>query len=111
MTNPKILLAALLWLRNHYDCDGLHRDLKQKMQVLARIDAILDENPFSTEYIRLFRLNYPYQEMKGVEVVQPNWPPPRTPEQQARVNETFHRPGCTEEPDHDTWENEGGAPK
>lgn len=113
MTNPKILLAALLWLRNHYDCDGLHRNIKQKREVLARIDSILDENPFSLEYMKLFRLHYPYVEVKdkaaSVEVIQPNWPPPRSPEQQKRVDDIVSGPAP--DVDHDTWENEGGASK
>lgn len=121
MTNRRTLLASILWLRNHYDCDLTHKDLKLKREVLSRVDDLLAANETITiDDMRIFRLAFPYrdhhreakQEAK-VEVIPPNWPPPRTPEQQERVDALFSGQRTKPPPDvdHDTWENEGGAAK
>lgn len=52
----RILTAALLWLRNHYDVG----DRRQAAKVLAVVDRVLDDGtPLSRLDERVFKATYP----------------------------------------------------
>jgi hypothetical protein len=50
----ELLVAALLWLRNHYELGGVPRK-----KVLKRIDRVLDKNPATIAGMKSFREAYP----------------------------------------------------
>lgn len=52
----RILSAALLWLRNHYECDF---DDMDKEAVLDRIDRILKDGEPGSADMKLMREYYP----------------------------------------------------
>jgi hypothetical protein len=55
-------MAALLWLRNHYDVGRP----ELKPLVLNVIDAIIDSDPPDREAMRRFRLHHPARTSKGL---------------------------------------------
>ena len=67
--SPEVLAAALLWLRNHYYCDAgptviRHRGKTHRGEVLARIDAVLDDTQVFIGDMKKFRRLYPFGEEK-----------------------------------------------
>ena len=58
----KILLAALLWIRNHYDVTLIQGTGKTRKEVVARIDrVIMDHAPISGDDLKAFRRRYPHE--------------------------------------------------
>lgn len=59
MTNDvRVLAAALLWLRNHYECDA-RDDLEFRLAVMKRADAVIDKYNVDIKDLEKFRLAYP----------------------------------------------------
>lgn len=59
----KVLLAALLWLRNHYDTVPVNWRSPMRKQVVARIDKVLmDHKPICIDDLKEFRRRYPFDE-------------------------------------------------
>lgn len=59
--NEKILSAALLWLRNHYECvtQGGIRDPECEKLVVDRIERVLKDFPCGVADLRTLRELYP----------------------------------------------------
>jgi hypothetical protein len=56
--DPKILAAAFLWLRNHYDIG----DCTIKSEVLDRCDRIIKDTDIRTNDMSKMRKAYPFRE-------------------------------------------------
>lgn len=58
----KVLLAALLWIRNHHDNVMFNETARLRRKVVARIDRVLmDHKPICINDLREFRRRYPQE--------------------------------------------------
>lgn len=62
----RILLAALLWLRNHYDATLINGTGSIRKEVVARIDRVLaDYDDLHINDLKAFRKAYPMEDLDG----------------------------------------------
>lgn len=62
MDDTKILLAALLWLRNHHDKVPIN-GIGMRRRIVARIDRVLkDHDDLCIDDMKAFRKAYPQED-------------------------------------------------